>query len=115
MKYPTPTAREPVLVNGTLYCWPRRPIVVVCIDGGDPAYLRQGISEGCIPNIVSFMQRGFSTVADGVIPTFTCPNNMSIITGTPASQHGISGNYYLDSRCGEAVVMTGPELLRGDT
>jgi phosphonoacetate hydrolase len=40
---------------------------------------------------------------------------MSIITGTPASRHGISGNFYLDTRTGEAVVMTGPELLRGDT
>jgi phosphonoacetate hydrolase len=40
---------------------------------------------------------------------------MSIITGTPASRHGISGNYYLDVASGQAVVMTGPELLRGDT
>jgi phosphonoacetate hydrolase len=40
---------------------------------------------------------------------------MSIITGTPASQHGISGNYYLDTSTWKPVVMTGPELLRGDT
>jgi len=38
-----------------------------------------------------------------------------MITGTPASKHGISGNFYLDTNTGEAVVMTGPELLRGDT
>ncbi len=49
------------------------------------------------------------------MPSFTCPNNMSIITGTPASRHGISGNYYLDTATGQPVVMTGPELLRGDT
>ena len=49
------------------------------------------------------------------MPSFTCPNNMSIITGTPASGHGISGNYYLDTATGQPVVMTGPELLRGDT
>jgi phosphonoacetate hydrolase len=49
------------------------------------------------------------------MPSFTCPNNMSIITGTPASQHGISGNFYLDTATGKPVVMTGPELLRGDT
>jgi len=54
-------------------------------------------------------------VADGTVPSFTCPNNMSIITGTPAAKHGISGNFYLDTKTGEAVVMTGPELLRGDT
>jgi phosphonoacetate hydrolase len=88
---------------------------VVCIDGGDPAYLQQFLKDGSIPNIARFMKHGFSVVADGTVPSFTCPNNMSIITGTPASRHGISGNYYLDVKTGEAVVMTGPELLRGDT
>jgi phosphonoacetate hydrolase len=88
---------------------------VVCIDGGDPAYLERYLAEGAIPNIARFMKEGFATLADGTVPSFTCPNNMSIITGTPASKHGISGNYYLDVKTGEAVVMTGPELLRGDT
>ena len=87
----------------------------MCIDGGDPAYLRQFLADGVIPNIARFMQQGFSTIADGTMPSFTCPNNMSIITGTPASKHGISGNFYLDTATGQPVVMTGPELLRGDT
>jgi phosphonoacetate hydrolase len=104
-----------VSVNGVDYRWPVRPVAVVCIDGGDPAYLQRYLREGAIPNIARFMTQGFSTVADGTVPSFTCPNNMSIITGTPASRHGISGNYYLDTATGEAVVMTGPELLRGDT
>jgi phosphonoacetate hydrolase len=107
--------RPPIQVNGTTYRWPSRPVVVVCIDGGDPAYLRQLLAEGAIPNIRRFMTQGFATVAEGTVPSFTCPNNMSIITGTPASKHGISGNYYLDVATGQAVVMTGPELLRGDT
>jgi phosphonoacetate hydrolase len=104
-----------VEANGTRYRWPRRPLAVVCIDGGDPAYLRRYLAEDAIPNIARFMKEGFATVADGTVPSFTCPNNMSIITGTPASRHGISGNFYLDVRTGDAVVMTGPELLRGDT
>ena len=37
---------------------------------------------------------------------------MSIVTGRPASVHGISGNFYLDRDTGEPVVMTGPELLK---
>ncbi len=106
---------ESVNVNGTEYRWPRRPVVVVCIDGGDPAYLRHYLAEGAIPNIARFMQRGFAALADGTMPSFTCPNNMSIITGTPASKHGISGNFYLDTATVRPVVMTGPELLRGDT
>ena len=104
-----------VNVNGLDYRWPKRPVAVVCIDGGDPAYLQRYLREGSIPNIARFMTQGFSVVAEGTVPSFTCPNNMSIITGTPASRHGISGNYYLDTATGEAVVMTGPELLRGDT
>ena len=108
-------ARQTVTVNDVSYRWPLRPVVVVCIDGGDPAYLRQFLADGAIPNIAGFMQQGFSTIADGTMPSFTCPNNMSIITGTPASKHGISGNYYLDTATGQPVVMTGPELLRGDT
>ncbi|MEP7098446.1 MAG: alkaline phosphatase family protein, partial [Dokdonella sp.] len=89
--------------------------MVVCIDGGDPAYFQQFLADGVIPNIARFIKQGFSTVADGTVPSFTCPNNMSIITGTPASRHGISGNFYLDTATGKAVVMSGPELLRGDT
>ena len=45
------------------------------------------------------------------MPSFTCPNNMSIVTGTEPEVHGISGNFYLDRATGEPVVMTGPELL----
>jgi phosphonoacetate hydrolase len=107
--------KDPVTVNGKPYRWPDRPLVVVCIDGGDPAYFRQFLGDGSIPNIARFIQQGFSAVADGTMPSFTCPNNMSIITGTPASRHGISGNYYLDTATGQPIVMTGPELLRGDT
>ncbi len=107
--------RKTVVVNGVPYRWPDRPVAVVIIDGGDPAYLQLFLREGAIPNIARFMQEGFAVVAEGTVPSFTCPNNMSIVTGTPASRHGISGNFYLDTATGEAVVMTGPELLRGDT
>jgi phosphonoacetate hydrolase len=108
-------ARSPVTVNGTTYRWPLRPVVVVCIDGGDPRYLQQFLADGSIPNIARFVTQGFAGVADGSMPSFTCPNNMSIITGTPTAKHGISGNFYLDTRTWEPVVMTGPELLRGDS
>ena len=107
--------KPPVTVNGTQYRWPDQPLVVVCIDGGDPAYFRRFLAEGAIPHIARFIQQGFSAVAEGTMPSFTCPNNMSIITGTPAAKHGISGNYYLDTATGKPIVMTGPELLRGDT
>lgn len=108
-------AASSVALNGIQYRASKRPVVVVCIDGGDPAYFARGLKDGIIPNVKKFMDIGFSAVADGTVPSFTCPNNMSIVTGSPASVHGISGNFYLDTQTGEAVVMTGPELLRAGT
>ena len=105
-------ASKSLTVNGTDYRWPDRPLAVVCIDGGDPAYLEHGLSAGIIPNMARYMREGFHTIARGTMPSFTCPNNMSIVTGCPASVHGISGNYYLDRATNEPVVMTGPELLK---
>ena len=101
-------------LNGIRYRWPSRPTVVVCIDGGDPAYIDQACRDGIVPNIRRFIDEGFYAVADGTVPSFTCPNNMSLITGAPPSVHGISGNFYLNE-FDEAVVMTGPELLRSRT
>lgn len=103
-----------IRLNGITYRWPTQPVAVVCIDGGDPAYILQGLEDGIIPNISRFMREGFNAIAEGTVPSFTCPNNMSLITGAPPAVHGISGNYYLND-AGEAVVMTGPELLRSRT
>ena len=103
---------DTLAVNGIDYRRPRRPVVMVCIDGGDPAYIEHGVAAGIIPNIERYLREGFSTVANGTMPSFTCPNNMSIVTGRPASVHGISGNFFLDRTTNEPVVMTGPELLK---
>ena len=101
-----------VNLNGVTYRWPSRPVAVVCIDGGDQEYIDTGVRDRIIPNIESFMKNGFYALACGSMPSFTCPNNMSIVTGTEPVEHGISGNFYLDRETGEPVVMTGPELLR---
>ena len=53
--------------------------------------------------------------ADSVVPTFTNPNNTSIVTGVPPSVHGISGNYYLDRETGKEVMVTDAHLLRSET
>ena len=99
-------------LNNISYSWPRKPLAVVCIDGGDPEYLQKGLRDRIIPNIARFMNEGFYQVAQGSMPSFTCPNNMSIVTGTEPEKHGISGNFFLDPETQEPVVMTGPELLR---
>jgi phosphonoacetate hydrolase len=107
--------REEVRLNGVRYRWPKRPVVVVCVDGGDPAYFDRALRDGITPCIQRFREKGFSAIVECVIPSFTCPNNVSIITGAPPSIHGISGNFYLDRQTRQAVVMTGAELMRSST
>ena len=102
-------------VNGRCYRWPSRPVVVVCIDGCSPAYLERGLADGLLPNLARFQKDGFFAWADGVIPSFTNPNNLSIVTGAPPLVHGISGNYYLDPQTGIEIMMNDPRLLRCET
>ena len=106
---------ETVELNGVTYRVPDAPVAVVCVDGGDPEYFAAARAAGCIPTVSRFMSDGFSATAHCTIPSFTCPNNISIATGAPPNLHGISGNFYLDRATGEAVVMTGPELMRSRT
>lgn len=49
-------------LNGVTYHWPDKPIVVVCIDGGDPAYIVQGLREHLIPHLERCMRQGFYAV-----------------------------------------------------
>jgi phosphonoacetate hydrolase len=102
-------------LNGVTYAVPTDPVAVVCIDGSDPEYFTAASKAGVIPTIERFMRDGFNATAHCVVPSFTCPNNISIATGSPPKVHGISGNFYLDRETGEAVVMTGPELMRSRT
>jgi phosphonoacetate hydrolase len=102
-------------VNNRSYSLPSKPIVIVCVDGFDPTYLDHGIRSGILPNLKRFMAEGFSALADSVLPTFTVPNNISIITGVPPSVHGVSGNYYLDRETGQEVMVTDASLLRCET
>jgi phosphonoacetate hydrolase len=50
-----------------------------------------------------------------VVPSFTNPNNMSIVTGVPPSVHGICGNYFYDREAGAEVMMNDPKYLRVGT
>lgn len=91
------TAHTPSIeANGRTYRWPVRPTAVICFDGCDPAYIAASGSAGHIPTISRFLKEGFYTVADAAMPTFTNPNNISIVCGAPPAVHGVAGNYYLD-------------------
>ena len=84
-------------VNGRTYRPPAVPTVVVCVDGCEPDYLAQAVAGGHMPWLKRTLAQGSGLVADCVVPTFTNPNNLSIVTGAPPSVHGICGNYLFDT------------------
>jgi len=102
-------------LNGRRYHKPQRPTVVICVDGCDPEYLERGIPDGVFPTIGGFRRTGYLGAADAAVPTFTNPNNVSIVTGAPPSVHGIAGNYYLDRETGREVMMTDERLMCSET
>ena len=107
--------RRKVEVNGREYAWPDVPVVVVCIDGSEPDYMDRAIEMGCMPWLAKIRPTGTDFVADCVVPTFTNPNNLSIVTGCPPSVHGIAGNFFWNPENGEEVMMNDPAFLRCGT
>jgi phosphonoacetate hydrolase len=106
---------EPIELNGRIYRPPSRPTIVICADGCDPVYIEAGLRAGVLPTIARWWRDGFYAFADAAMPTFTNPNNLSIVTGAPPAVHGISGNFALDRDSGAEIMMTDPEMVRGDT
>ena len=105
-----------VNVNGRDYRWPDKPRVVVCIDGSEPDYIEQAIAAGVMPWMKKIVEeQGSDLRAHCVVPSFTNPNNISIVTGVPPVVHGICGNFYYDKANDREVMMNEPELLRTPT
>jgi phosphonoacetate hydrolase len=107
----TPT----VSVNGRDYRFPKTPTVVVCLDGSEPGYIERAIDAGLAPNFARLMKDGANLTALSAMPSFTNPNNMSIITGRPPAVHGIAGNYFYDRAAGKEVMMNDASFLRAPT
>ena len=102
-------------VNGRPYKLPDQPTVVVCVDGCEPDYLAQAVATGHMPWLKRTLALGSGLTADCVVPSFTNPNNLSIVTGVPPSVHGICGNYLFDVATGTEVMMNDPKWLRAPT
>jgi phosphonoacetate hydrolase len=93
-----------------------RPLVVVCIDGCQYEYITAAVAAGAAPYLGRLLAgAGTSFMADCVMPSFTNPNNLSIVTGVPPAVHGICGNYFYDTERGEEVMMNDPRYLRVGT
>jgi len=102
-------------VNSRPYRLPRFPTVVVCVDGCEPDYLAQAVATGHMPWLKKTLALGSGLIADCVVPSFTNPNNLSIVTGAPPSVHGICGNYLYDTATGTEVMMNDAKWLRAPT
>ncbi len=102
-------------VNSRSYQLPKHPTVVVCVDGCEPDYLAQAVAGGHMPWLKRTLADGAGLIADCVVPSFTNPNNLSIVTGAPPSVHGICGNYLYDQASGTEVMMNDPKWLRAPT
>jgi phosphonoacetate hydrolase len=110
----TPSNRS-VSANGRTYRWPSRPLVVVCVDGCEADYINQAVQAGVAPYLGEMVAKGASRLGHCVVPSFTNPNNLSIVTGAPPSVHGICGNYFYDRETGEEVMMNDARYLRAET
>jgi phosphonoacetate hydrolase len=106
-------------VNGRAYRMPAVPTVVVCVDGCEYDYLEAAVAAGVAPFIGKMLRDGAAFKGDCVIPSFTNPNNLSIVCGVPPSVHGICGNYFWDPDAdggkGAEVMMNDPAYLRAGT
>ena len=102
-------------VNGREYSWPQQPLVAVCIDGSQPEYIEEAIAGCHMPFTQKMLESGTDLRGQSVVPSFTNPNNLSIVTGVPPRVHGISGNFFLDPESGQEVMMNDPKFLRTGT
>jgi phosphonoacetate hydrolase len=82
-----------VTVNGRLYRWPRRPVVVVCLDGSAFEYIERAIAAGAAPYLQSLVGVGFWLVESARCSRTPTTSRLSM--GVPPSVHGIGGNFFL--------------------
>jgi phosphonoacetate hydrolase len=102
-------------VNGRRYRRGVEPLVVVCVDGCEYDYLTEAARAGVAPYLARLLASGSAFKGDCVVPSFTNPNNLSIVTGVPPAVHGICGNYFYDREADAEVMMNDPKYLRAGT
>jgi len=94
---------------------PKKTSVVICLDGSQKEYLDEASKINLMPNLDRIIKKGEYLIAHSAIPSFTNPNNISIVTGQPSSVHGICGNFFYTPSTGVEVMMNDPRFLRAPT
>ncbi len=92
------------------------PAVLICLDGMGPEYVEAALESGLWPRIASWLGAGAHyQVVEAILPSFTNPNNLSLVTGLAADGHGICGNHYFDRAAGRELPLEEPAQLRAET
>ncbi len=89
--------------------------IVICLDGSQKEYLEEASKSNLTPNLDKLIASGENLLVHSAIPSFTNPNNISIVTGQPSSVHGICGNFFYTPETGEEVMMNDPKYMRAPT
>ena len=92
-----------------------KPVVVICLDGSQKEYLDMASQSKLTPNLDKIINEGEYILAHSAIPSFTNPNNISIVTGQPSAVHGICGNFFYTPSTDKEVMMNDPQYLRAPT
>ena len=93
----------------------KKPSIVICLDGSQKEYLDEASKINLTPNLDQIKKKGEYLLAHSAIPSFTNPNNISIVTGQPSSVHGICGNFFYTPSTRKEVMMNDPQYLRAPT
>lgn len=100
-------------INNRDYPKQEKTIIGICMDGTSYPYYEQ--AKDVMPNLQRFISEGSMGMVKSVIPSFTNPNNMAIVTGVPPNINGICGNFYWDTDLQEEVMMNDPKYLKVPT
>ena len=105
-----------IKINERIYSgMPSSTAIVICLDGSQKEYFEEASKLNLTPNLDELKRTGENLLANSAIPSFTNPNNISIVTGRPSSVHGICGNFFYTPSTGEEVMMNDPVFLRAPT
>ena len=66
---------------------PTSTAIVICLDGSQKEYFEEASKLHLTPNLDKIISTGENLLANSAIPSFTNPNNISIVTGRPSSVH----------------------------
>ena len=89
----------------------KRRILIIMMDGFDPAYLQ----ASDMPNTKQMIANGFYKTVKAIMPTVTNVNNTGICCGCPPRDHGITANSYFDLQTHKEMYMDQADMVLAPT